>query len=898
MVVLRIAHLMKDKMNWIRIGIVIITMITSITVRGSHAVGIDLTYECLGGNQYRFNVSFYRDCDGISAPTSVSINISSASCGISTSQTLSLVGSQEVSQICGNMLSNTTCNGGSLPGIEQYTYSGVYTFPTACNDWVIGYSECCRNSAITNLSSPANENLYVESHIDNTGGACNNSPVFNALPVPYICVGQTFSYNHGAVDPDGNTLVYSLVNPQSAAGTNISYVNGYSPANPMGVTGAFNLDANTGQMTFTPDQIQQGVITILIEEYDGATLVGTTMRDIQVVVINCSNTAPTGSGVDGSASVYDFTGCAGSSFCFDIVSEDLDGGDLTTLTWNSGIPGATFTTAGAPFETGTFCWTPTLNDIGTHYFTVTVEDDACPIPGINTFIYEINVTPSPDPPVDAGVDQAVCFGETVNLNATAGAGATFSWAPATGLSCTNCADPSFTATTSAIYTVSATYPGGCTQTDDVGITISPAPSASIFPNDVSICSGSSATLSATSSDPAATFVWAPGGETTQDITVNPGGTTTYTVTATNPSGCTGDATATVTVSPPPPAEVCNNIYVTTSGAGTGLQSSDPTDLQTAIAMAQCNNSTIKLATGTYTIDNPIVDILGYTTLEGGFDPGNNWTKTSLPGATTIFRSALNPDGGPTAPRLVAIEMSNASFFRFQDLTIEVADAPTANVGEPGVSTYALHMTSCSDYEIVRCEFITGLASDGSDGVSATGTGGGANGGAGGNGGARNSGCDADGANGGSGTAGSTGASGGSAGSGANGDGCNFVGCNADTRAGGGGGNGSAGANGINAPITVPVSNGVATPFFIPNQNYTQLHLLLNLLNHHKLHLEPMVQVAVAVAAAAVCHVEVIASVHILELVTEEMVELEEMLAFPELVALVVADLLEFIYLII
>ena len=40
-------------------------------VRASHAMGADLTYECLGGNQYRLRFSFYRDCAGIPAPASI-----------------------------------------------------------------------------------------------------------------------------------------------------------------------------------------------------------------------------------------------------------------------------------------------------------------------------------------------------------------------------------------------------------------------------------------------------------------------------------------------------------------------------------------------------------------------------------------------------------------------------------------------------------------------------------------------------------------------------------------------------------------------------------------------------------------------------------------------------------
>jgi hypothetical protein len=54
----------------------------------THMVGADLYYECLGNNQYRVTLKFYRDCAGINAPNSAYLSISSASCGISSTQYL------------------------------------------------------------------------------------------------------------------------------------------------------------------------------------------------------------------------------------------------------------------------------------------------------------------------------------------------------------------------------------------------------------------------------------------------------------------------------------------------------------------------------------------------------------------------------------------------------------------------------------------------------------------------------------------------------------------------------------------------------------------------------------------------------------------------------------------
>jgi hypothetical protein len=95
---------------------------------------------------------------------------------------------------------------------------------------------------------------------------------------------------------------------------------------------------------------------------------------------------------------------------------------------------------------------------------------------------------------------------------------------------------------------------------------------------------------------------------------------------------------------------------------------NPASLQGAINLAQCNNSIIRLGQGTYTLNNPITNITSYTTIEGGYDPVT-WVKTSAPGATRIFRTALNPEGGTTAPRIVAIYLNSQAFFPFSGFNL-------------------------------------------------------------------------------------------------------------------------------------------------------------------------------------------------------------------------------------
>ena len=97
--------------------------------KSTHVVSADLTYECLGGLNYKFTLKLYRDCAGQAIGAFQAIDYSSFS--LSTSGTFILFQdtSYEVSQVCDSLLPQTTCNGGSLPGIQVFIYSATFTLP-------------------------------------------------------------------------------------------------------------------------------------------------------------------------------------------------------------------------------------------------------------------------------------------------------------------------------------------------------------------------------------------------------------------------------------------------------------------------------------------------------------------------------------------------------------------------------------------------------------------------------------------------------------------------------------------------------------------------------------------------------------------------------------------------
>ncbi|MFM8963870.1 MAG: hypothetical protein ACKOGD_08515, partial [Sphingomonadales bacterium] len=142
---------------------------------------------------------------------------------------------------------------------------------------------------------------------------------------------------------------------------------------------------------------------------------------------------------------------------------------------------------------------------------------------------------------------------------------------------------------------------------------------------------------------------------------------------------------------------------------------DPLDLQTALLNAT-EGAYIRMATGTYTVNNSLILTTSQLTIEGGFIDSLGWTKTSLAGATTIHRTNLNPSGLTIAPRISAIELQGVNGIRFQDITVSVASAASADLAMPyGTSVYGVYMDNCSNFRIVRCQILTGSASAGLNG---------------------------------------------------------------------------------------------------------------------------------------------------------------------------------------
>ncbi|MBK9399754.1 MAG: PKD domain-containing protein [Bacteroidetes bacterium] len=160
-----------------------------------------------------------------------------------------------------------------------------------------------------------------------------------------------------------------------------------------------------------------------------------------------------------------------------------------------------------------------------------VVSDAAGCSGTDT----VNVTINPLPVVSLGNDVSQCGG-TVLLDAQ-NVGNTFLWN-------NNATTQTINAALSGTYTVTVTDGLGCTNTDDIAVSILPVPSAALG-NDQDICQAS-ISLSVVLT-PGATYLWNTG-STIAAILINSGGTYWVQVSATN--GCTNSDTINVTMNAP------------------------------------------------------------------------------------------------------------------------------------------------------------------------------------------------------------------------------------------------------------------------------------------------------------------------------------------------------------
>jgi gliding motility-associated-like protein len=141
--------------------------------------------------------------------------------------------------------------------------------------------------------------------------------------------------------------------------------------------------------------------------------------------------------------------CAGSEVTF---TDESTGGPTNWL-WL--FPG------GSPSTSTLQNPTITYYSSGTYKATLIVSN----IYGTDTVYKTVYINPLPT----ACCDTAIAFGKSAQLKVVGAV--SYSWAPPTGLSCTDCPDPTATPSVTTTYSVTMTSDSGCTVTDAITVDV-------------------------------------------------------------------------------------------------------------------------------------------------------------------------------------------------------------------------------------------------------------------------------------------------------------------------------------------------------------------------------------------------------------------------------------------
>jgi hypothetical protein len=402
-------------MKKIIVGIVILIFTNISIAKAISYVAGDLTYTCLGGNNYLISVVLYIDCSGNIPGSTIPLQLKCiADSSMNFTANLSLLpgSGQEVTPGCG--ISLTTCHGGTRFGVKEYVYQGsIVLLP--CNNWIMSYSNCCRNGVNTIFNS-TNIGFRIKAMLNNIDAPCNSSTSFSNKPIAIICKNQNICFNQGALDPNGDSLVFSLVRPESDIENQyVNYYPPYSCFNFLPSSQPISIENLTGDICLEPSVIINSNTMVKIDQYKNVNgtliIVGTNYREIQFRTTLCDNFIPILSGMDfnhthqydPNDTIFFYEALVGENIDFDINTYDPDTfnpdinchNPVLYLSWDKGIPNASF----SPINNGTdsayarFNWIPTSQDILTepHRFNVTVHDNACPYYGKNTYSFYIKV---------------------------------------------------------------------------------------------------------------------------------------------------------------------------------------------------------------------------------------------------------------------------------------------------------------------------------------------------------------------------------------------------------------------------------------------------------------------------------------------------------------------------
>ncbi|MBA3663391.1 MAG: gliding motility-associated C-terminal domain-containing protein [Bacteroidetes bacterium] len=322
--------------------------------------------------------------------------------------------------------------------------------------------------------------------------------------------------------------------------------------------------------------------------------------------------------------------------------------------------GVTLTASGASGYT----WSPggtngasiAITPSASSAYTVTGANGSCQ----NTATIFITVNPSPTVSASSS-NSIICAGSSATLSA-AGAN-TYTWNPGNITGATITVSPG----SSTVYTVTGTA-AGCTDTETVSVLVNNGPTVSVVSSPTTVCSASGASATLTASG-AVSYIWNPGGTVSSSIVITPTITSSYSIIASDATGCISTTTLSYFVTQTPTinlsptfTNICIGKTLTLTASGATSYTWNPGSLNgSTISVTPLSNTTYTVtgangnctSTGTVSVivnANPTITAASSaslicsgnsSTLSSGGASSYTWNPGALTGQTVNVSPVVN-----------------------------------------------------------------------------------------------------------------------------------------------------------------------------------------------------------------------------------------------------------------
>jgi len=314
----------------------------------THIIGGEMRYEYIGPGslpntkQYRCRLLLFRGPTGAGLATQYIVGVFNNDNGFKVTGTgpnSNWAANEDFSGVLSVPIIISPCI--EFPPVLNYTYktySFVIDLPDNNNGYTVTFQTYSRQgSSNIQIDQGATYSCSIPGLNQIPNPQFDNSPVFS-LPVSVICENSNFTLDYSAVDPDGDSLVYSFCNAYNGGAANsgafdnpapppygsVNYTIPYNAIRPMG--NAVTINPNTGIISGISPAAGKYVVCVCISVYRNNVLISIQRKDLVVEVSGC---IPLSANPD-----FNSVTCSG----FTVTLTQSSTGNPDTYFWDFGDP--------------------------------------------------------------------------------------------------------------------------------------------------------------------------------------------------------------------------------------------------------------------------------------------------------------------------------------------------------------------------------------------------------------------------------------------------------------------------------------------------------------------------------------------------------------------------------